>query len=679
MGNEKLFAVVLAISLITFVASCIIRFRLTALGKKDNRIDQPARRFWHMLVYAFGQKRVATSRYKFGFNHLLIFWSFLVLLIANAEFVIAGVTGGKISLGLLPGPAHYALSVLFDLVSLLTLVVILIAMGRRLFAPPKYIEARSRDAFIILSMIAGLMIAYFVSHAADIAGVMQDIARTSVQQEPGVAVVTTLHVGPISGILASLMRSAPAETLSMLALVFWWLHAVVLLAFLNYLPYSKHMHILTAIPNCFLRSFDKVNTLPREEFTSGKTFGVGAVNDFTWKDLFDSYSCTECGRCQDVCPAANTGKPLSPKDVVHDIKMNLLENGPRLQQGQPAACPLIGEGEGSVSEEALWACTSCGACMEVCPVFIEQMPKILQMRRSLVEEHAKFPEELLNLFENMEQRSNPWGIAPAERTKWTAELDVKPFSAEMEYLFYVGCAGAFDSRSKQVTLAMAQILDEAGVSWGILGRDEKCCGDSLRRLGNEYVFDRMAQENVTLFKERGVKKIITQCPHCFSTLKNDYRQYGLEVEVLHHSEVIEQLITSGKLKVKPGADFGNVVFHDSCYLGRHNDVYDAPRAVATAATGKAPAEMERSRNNAFCCGAGGGRMWMEENTGTRINLERVKEALREQPDTVCVSCPYCLTMFEDGLKDEGADEKVHVRDIAEMVAAALPADKKTPV
>lgn len=687
MGQPVLFTIILIMSLLAFVASCVARFRLTALGKQENRIDQPARRLWHMLVYAFGQKRVVTGRYKFGFNHFLIFWSFLVLLLANGEFLFSGVFPNAAEQ--LHGMAFFpALAFIFDIVSFLTLVVILLAVGRRLFFPPKYIEARSRDAFIILGMIAGLMIAFFISHAAETAMGLQHLNGPVVTGQYfntshfyGITggIGSARSVMPITGGLAYLMRDVPYGTLHMVAVTFWWLHAVILLAFLNYLPYSKHMHILTAIPNCFLRRFGKANVLPREEFTEGKTFGVGAVDGFTWKDLFDSYSCTECGRCQDVCPASNTGKPLSPKDVVHDIKMNLLENGPRLQHGQPPTCPLIGEGEGSVSEEALWACTSCGACMEVCPVFIEQMPKILQMRRSLVEEHAQFPEELLNLFENMEQRSNPWGIAPAERTKWTAELDVKPFSEETEYLFFVGCAGAFDSRSKQVTLAMAQILDEAGVSWGILGRDEKCCGDSLRRLGNEYVFDRMAQENVKLFKERGVKKIITQCPHCFSTLKNDYRQYGLEVEVLHHSEVIDGLIKSGKLKLKPGAEFGNVVFHDSCYLGRHNDVYEAPRAVAEAATGQAPAEMARSRNNAFCCGAGGGRMWMEENTGTRINLERVKEALREKPDTVCVSCPYCLTMFEDGLKDEGADEKVHVRDIAEMVAATLPAERKTPV
>jgi Fe-S oxidoreductase len=317
--------------------------------------------------------------------------------------------------------------------------------------------------------------------------------------------------------------------------------------------------------------------------------------------------------------------------------------------------------------------------MEVCPVFIEQMPKILQMRRKLVEEDAKFPEEVITFFENMEQRGNPWGIAPSERTKWCAHIEAKPFSEETEYLFFVGCAGAFDSRNKQVTLALAAILDAAGVSWGILGKDEMCCGDSLRRLGNEYAFDRMVRHNVEMFQQRGVVKVITQCPHCFSTLKNDYREFGIELQVVHHTELIQQLIADGRLPISASSALGRVVFHDSCYLGRHNGIYDAPREVLQAATGVAPTEMARHHANSFCCGAGGGRMWMEEHLGTRINITRVHEALDEQPDTVCVSCPYCLTMFEDGLKDVDADTPVRVKDLAEIVAAALPAKDKAKV
>jgi len=503
-------------------------------------------------------------------------------------------------------------------------------------------------------MIAGLMIAYFNLHGVEIAA--GEVTDTM----------------PISAAVGNMFYAGITPEAAHPYITFWWwLHALIFLVFLNYLPYSKHMHILSSIPNCYFRRFEKANTLPVETFVKGNKFGVETIDQYTWKDLFDSYSCTECGRCQMVCPASQTGKPLNPRQVIHDLKINLLTNGPIMKKGGKPVLPLIGEnGEGSITEDQIWSCTSCGACMEVCPVFIEQMPKILQLRRYLVEMKAQFPEELLNLFENMEQRSNPWGIAPTERTKWCAQLNVKTFDDSCEYLLYVGCAGAFDARNKQVTVALAHILDAAGISWGILGKEEMCCGDSLRRLGNEFIFDRMAKDNVKLWKEKGVKKIITMCPHCFSTLQNDYRQYGFEGEVIHHADFIDNLLKSGKLKLKKTVDLGRVVFHDSCYLGRHNDIYDSPRAVLSKATGKAPTEMERNRDQSFCCGAGGGRMWMEEHLGTRINLARVDEALTKNPDTVCVTCPYCMTMFDDGLKDKNAD-KVVVKDIAEVVAEGL--------
>ncbi|HZV82738.1 MAG TPA: (Fe-S)-binding protein, partial [Geobacteraceae bacterium] len=344
-----------------------------------------------------------------------------------------------------------------------------------------------------------------------------------------------------------------------------------------------------------------------------------------------------------------------------------------LKNGMKPRVPLIGEeSEATIGEEAVWGCTTCGACLSACPVCIEQMPKVIALRRNLVQMESRFPEELLNFFENVESRANPWGIAPSERTKWCSSIEARPFVAgETEYLFFVGCAGSFDSRNKQVTLALARILDSAGVSWGILGRDEKCCGDSLRRLGNEYVFDRLASENARLLRERGVVKVITQCPHCFNVLKNDYRQYGLDLEVVHHSELIRDLLASGRLTLDHQVtDLGVTVFHDSCYLGRHNDVYEAPRQVIAGSTGTSPVELARNLQNAFCCGAGGGRMWMEEHEGSRINLERVAEALTTDPDTICVSCPYCLTMFEDGLKDTGTS-RVKVKDLAEVVAAGL--------
>ncbi len=660
--NPTIFSILLAGSLVVFGWGCWKRLSLISLGTAENRFDNLGTRFGEMLLYAFGQKRVLAK--PFGINHFIIFWSFLILLVANTEFILNGLFPRTIKLIKLPFELYVPLAFMIDVASLLALLAVTVAAVRRIVSPP-YPEARTKEAFFILGLIAALMLASFGLNATELATIM-----FKSQSDPESFLATARKVMPVSAQLAGVLPQAHLGAIHAGA---WWAHALALLAFMCYLPHSKHMHILTAIPNCFFHRLEKPNTQPREEFSIGKTFGVSQVDRYSWKDLLDSFSCTECGRCQKVCPASITGKPLNPRAVVHDIKINLLENGSRLKKGQSPEVPLIGDqGEGSVSEESIWGCTTCGACMEACPVFIEQMPKIVQLRRNLVETEARFPEELLNLFENMEGRSNPWGIAPSERTKWCSQLEVKPFDRNTtEYLFYVGCAGSFDSRSKHVSVAMAQLLDKAGVSWGILGKDEKCCGDSVRRLGNEYVFDRMARENVALFTEKGVKKIITQCPHCFSTLKNDYRQYGIELEVIHHSELLRNLVQDGRLVLdKTTGEMGETLFHDSCYLGRHNDVYDAPRRVIEMATGTAPAEMERNRSNGFCCGAGGGRMWMEEHTGERINLTRVKEALEEKPDTICVACPYCLTMFEDGLKDVNA-EGVRVRDVAEVMAEAV--------
>lgn len=653
-ANIALFAVVFVVAFAFFGWTCYRRFRLVTLGRPENRFDNLGKRTWEMLFYAFGQRRVVSR--PFGVNHFVLFWCFMILFIANVEFLLHGLFPDYISLSRLPTGLYYTLAFVFDLVSVLALAAVVVAVVRRLAFPPPHIEARSWDAFVILALVAMLMVAFFGLHASEIARESEEAAAYM----------------PISSFAASAFFSGvPAVSIEGYASFFWWVHAIVLLSFLNYLPFSKHMHILTAIPNCFFRNLDGINIPPREEFKKGKVFGVERVEQFTWKGLFDSYSCTECGRCSDACPATFTGKPLDPRLVVHDIKANLLRNGSVVNK--KPVLPLIGGGQvGSVDEEVIWECTTCAACVEVCPVFIEQYPRIIDMRRSLVEMKARFPEELITLFENMEQRSNPWGIAPAERTKWAAEIEVRPFEADKtEYLFFVGCAGAFDARNRKTTLAVARVLSAAGISWGILGRDELCCGDSLRRLGNEYVFDRMANENVRLFTEKGVKKVITECPHCYSTLQDDYRQFGIELEVRHHTELFNSLIKEGKLKLNPASGLGRVVFHDSCYLGRHNSIYQEPREAIASATGRAPIEMGRHHNRSFCCGAGGGRMWMEESIGKRINVARVEEALQEDPRTICVSCPYCMTMFENGLKDKGAEDKVQVLDLAEIVSQAL--------
>jgi len=657
--NPALFKQILILVSIVTLWTLWRRLSLLRLGRSAECAGSTGSRILDLLRYGFGQERVTVK--PFGLNHAVLFWSFLLLLIHHP--MVAGietVLGGELPAGsLIPYPHGMLLPVMriLDLLALLGLAAAVIAIVRRIVSPP-YPQSRTVSSFGMPALFALIFCAYFGIAAFKInyylSGEALELARQWL---------------PVSNAFAGL---PVVSSLTALYDISWWGHGIAIILLIVCLPYGKFLHIFTAAPNIMLRRRENPALPEREEFTVGASFGIGQVDGYSWKSLLDSLTCTECGRCQNVCPADQTGKQLNPRGVIAAIKNNLIKNGATLRKGEPAIVPLIGEGECSISEEAIWSCTTCGACMEVCPVFIEQMPKLIPLRRHLVETESKFPEELLNLFENMEGRSNPWGIAPSERTKWCSQLDVKPFDRDTtEYLFYVGCAGSFDSRNKHVSVAMTQLLDKAGVSWGTLGKDEKCCGDSVRRLGNEYVFDKMARENVAMFIERGVKKVVTQCPHCFTTLKNDYRQYGLELEVIHHSELLRNLVQDGRLVLdKTTQEMGTTVFHDSCYLGRHNDVYDAPRAVIATATGQAPLEMERNRSNAFCCGAGGGRMWMEEHVGERINLTRVNEAMEQNPDTICVACPYCMTMFEDGLKDVKADN-VKVRDVAEVMAEAL--------
>ena len=650
--RQIIFTPLLLISLAILGADLIRKARLVALGAPEQRWQGLAAALTNMLHYAFAQARVL--RQGFGFNHLLFFWAFMALLFANVEFMVNGIFP-SLSLALLPDLLYLPLRAVTDIMTGVTALAVVAALVRRSFFPP-YPEARSLEAYVILTLIALHMIGYMGVSASEIA----------LGRERAASLM------PLAATMAGFFPTDPAA-METLFEYFWWLHAVALLAFIAVLvPFTKHLHILTAIINCCLIRADKPNTQPREQFLPEGVYGAGQVDRLSWKDLLDAFACTKCGRCQNVCPATQTDKALNPRLLIDVIRHNLLANGSALRAGQQPLHPLIDStGGASISPEAIWACTTCGACMEACPVFIEQMPKLVKLRRHLVEMEANFPEELLNLFESIEGRSNPWGIAPTERGKWATLLGERPFVPDTtEYLFYVGCAGSFDSRAKQVSVSVALLLDKAGVSWGMLGKDEKCCGDSLRRLGNEFVFDKLAKENVALFRERGITRVIVQCPHCLTTLKNDYRQYGIELEVIHHSQLLLQLVQDGRLKLnRQVEELGTLVYHDSCYLGRHNGIYDEPRQALELATGAAPGELPRNRENGFCCGAGGGRMWMEEFTGERINLNRAKEALEQQPDTVCVACPYCLTMLNDGMKDLQAD-KVQVKDIAEVLAEA---------
>jgi len=444
--NPLIFTPLLIASLAVFAWGCWKRLSLISLGQPEERFDNITTRVGDMLKFAFAQKRVLAK--PIGIIHFIIFWSFIILMIANTEFILNGLFPRTIKLIKLPFELYVPLAFMIDIASLLALLAVVAAAVRRVISPP-YPEARTLEAFFILGLIAVLMLASFGINASELAEIM-----LKSNSDPVSFLSTAGRMMPVAAQVAGLLPQAHLGAIHAGA---WWVHAFALFAFMCYLPNSKHMHILTAIPNCFLRRLEKPNTQPREEFVAGNTFGVATVDRYSWKDLLDSFSCTECGRCQKVCPASITGKPLNPRAVIHDIKVNLLENGSLLKRGEKPRTPLIGEeGEGSVSEESIWGCTTCGACMEACPVFIEQMPKIIQMRRHLVETEAKFPEELLNLFENMEGRSNPWGIAPSERTKWCAQMEIQPFEKDTtEYLFYIGCAGSFDSRNKHVSVGMS--------------------------------------------------------------------------------------------------------------------------------------------------------------------------------------------------------------------------------
>jgi len=636
-------------------------YRYLALGRKEDSYRQLFRRAATAIVHLIAQQcqfKNLTRKDRAGLGHMLMAWGFLLFITYYFFFIILG-SGFGISDVIEHNPVYVIYTWIMDIVAPFIMLGALWGIVRRyIIRPPRLKGHQTFEALVILVTV----LIHPITHVGKIA------TQIAAGHPPaGLGLATP----PISTAFSHVYTAG--ASLEMWHSVWFWSHWGFVLLVLIIIGYTRYLHMLAALLNDLFSAPPPLGIPSRINLDDEATFGVTMIDGFGRKQLLDLYACVEPGHCQEVCPAYVTGKPLNPRSLIQDLKRNLLANGPLLLKKKEPVLPLIAEKqEGSISEEVLWECTTCGACMEVCPVNVEHVRHIIDMRRNLVQLQARFPDELLNLFENMEQRSNPWGIAPAERVKWAGDIDVKPFSAsETEFLFYVGCAGAFDARSRRTTVAMADILNAAGISWGILGKDELCCGDSLRRLGNEYVFDRMAQENVRLFAEKGVTKIITQCPHCYSTFKNDYRQYGAELEVHHHTEFIRQLIKDGKLNLNRVTDLGKLVFHDSCYLGRHNQIYEAPREVLAVVTGRPPTEMDLHGRRSFCCGAGGGRMWMEESLGKRINVVRVEQALEKDPQTICVCCPYCMIMFEDGLKDKDAAEQVQVFDLAEITARAL--------
>ncbi|MGH2795927.1 MAG: (Fe-S)-binding protein, partial [Actinomycetota bacterium] len=464
-------------------------------------------------------------------------------------------------------------------------------------------------------------------------------------------------------------------------------HIAVVMGFLVLVVNSKHMHIFTSAPNVLFGrqplALGRLQPLhiDMENMTDETVIGAGKVEDFTWKQLFDTLTCTECGRCQSVCPAWNTGKELNPKQLMMWTRDNLLARGPELTgEAEPGSLAPVELVPNVFSDEFLWSCVTCGACVYECPVDIEHVDAIVDMRRYQVMMESKFPPEAGALLRNLENSGNPWGAAAQDRLNWAKGMEddliivngrIPP---DVEYLYWVGCAGAFDDRAMKAVRAFAELMTKAGVSFAILGPQESCTGDPARRMGNEYLYQEMAKANIATLKEKGVRKIVASCPHCFNTIGREYPDFGGEFKVLHHTELLAELIKDGKLKPEQNVD-AKVTYHDPCYLARHNDVMKQPRTVVGAIPGVQTEEMHRCKRGTFCCGAGGARMWMEETAGKRINIERIEEALGTNPDIVSTGCPYCMIMLDDAVKDKvqsrEASENVQVLDVAQILARSV--------
>jgi Fe-S oxidoreductase/nitrate reductase gamma subunit len=641
LSGRTVFGLLVLAAIAFFVFSMSRRIRVLMAGRPDNRFTRILERIGKTLEYAFAQRRMFRDFYA-GFFHILIFGGFVVLTVRSIALVVEGLVPGFVLLPGLPGNAY---TLVKDVFEVLTLLGVGLAVFRRAFARPRRLDL-TWDAWLILFLIAFLM-------ATDL---LAEAARTAL------APSHATPWAPVVAALAAALAGAAPATLQAIYEWCWWMHLADLLFFGNYLPYSKHFHILASIPNIFFMSLEPMGRLVKVDLENTERFGASRVEDLTWKQMLDGYTCTECGRCRVVCPTALTGKPLDPKifignvrDAVYEATPSILGESSGRGNGDAASHArqdLIG---GWISEDTIWACTMCGFCTTACPVFIvPAVDKIAEMRRYLVLDKAEFPKEVQNAFRGMETNGNPWNIASATRSDWAKELPVATMAdageKEIEILFWVGCAGSYEDRAKRVSKALVEILDSAGVSFAILGNEETCTGDSARRMGNEYLFQMLAQQNIETLNGYKVRKIVTNCPHCMNCLKNEYGDFGGQYEVVHGSQLVSELVKEGRITLSTPIP-ETITFHDPCYLGRYNGAYDAPREILRAIPGVQLTELPRSRENGLCCGAGGGRMWMEEKLGTRINQERKREIADSGASSVGVSCPFCMVMIGNA-KDE---------------------------
>lgn len=666
-------SLMLVVALAFFSVSMAKRIRVMLAGKPDVRWDRPAKRAFEMLKVAFAQSRMFKEPGP-GIMHAFIFWGFLVLLFRSASLIGRAYAPEWSSWTLfwfcptLDG--WYAL--LKDITELVVLLMIVWALFRRLVVRPKRLE-NSFSAFLILGFISYLMISDFIYDASrfalvSIGGVVPDTMAARISHER--------EWSPIGAMVAGWIDGLSPGALKAMVQVFFWSHVGVLLVFLNELPLAKHFHVILAIPNVFFMRLTHPGAIePIRDIEEQETFGVLRPTELTWKQMMDGFACTECGRCTVNCPAVCTDKQLNPKRLICDMRDYVRENEKVILSGGDLGEKAREDGRSlidAVRDEVIWECTTCRSCEEQCPVTITHVDKIIGYRRYLTLMEASMDPELATCQKNLENKSNPWGLPSGERGLWMVqELGVPLLSdkPDAEYLFFLGCSAAYDDRNRKAARAFVKLLNAAGVSFAILGPEEGCCGDTARRLGNEYLFQAQAQQNIEVFKEYGVRKIVTMCPHGFNTIKNEYPQFGGNFEVIHHTSLIAALVAKGKLSFE-GASADAVVFHDSCYLGRYNGIYDAPRDALVGA-GLSLVEADRSGKTAMCCGAGGGMMFRDEKEGSRINRLRVNQLVETGATRIVSACPFCLVMCRDGINEEGIDQKVSAWDVSEILAERL--------
>ncbi|HDS16172.1 MAG TPA: (Fe-S)-binding protein [Proteobacteria bacterium] len=652
---NSLDALIIGLSLVLLLYGSARKIARWRVGEPESRKGEAGSRFAAMIASVVGHDRIMEESWP-GYMHLFIFFGFMVPFLA--------VVFAQLHIAALAPAAAGGISLVLDLIGGLALIGLLMAVYRRYVLEAERLDERGNEDGLLLLWLFFIFLSGFA-----VEGLRLAITTPEGSWFAPLGSLIAFALSPFSS-------GFDGQTIGWV----WRVHFYAVILLVGTMPYTKLFHVISGILNNYYRSTGAKGVVSLLDVENSETFGVAHVHQFTWKQLMDSDACIRCGRCQDNCPAYLTGKPLTPKKLVQDIRQCLYDkaalikkrrsDGEDLTWGLPDdEKPLLGS---YVSEDEVWSCTTCRACMEVCPMFVEHIDKVVDLRRNLVLMESSFPVEVQTVFKNFENNSNPWGLGWADRGNWAKGKDVTTFAenSAVDYLLWVGCSGSFDDRYKKVTNAFVKVLNAAGVSFSILGAEEKCCGDSARKMGNEYLYQTLAMENIETMNAYGVKNILVMCPHGYNTLKKDYRQLGGHYNVMHHTEFVAQLLREGRLQLKRPLAV-RAVYHDSCYLGRYNEVYEEPRSILRELPGLELAEMERHHKRGFCCGAGGGRMWMEETLGTKINDNRVGQALAQHPEIAVTACPFCMVMFEDGLKFHNREMDVKVKDVVELVAEAL--------